>query len=140
MAFFDGRFSSITPIIFISSLSIFPPFLFFLVSLSFPPFLFPFLFSYHLSSSSFMLTLNRCFPIFMVLAWVYSVSMTVKSIVLEKELRLKETLKTMGVTNGVLWVTWFIDSFLMMAASTSLLTVIIMVSPNWLQVVNDQNG
>uniref|UniRef100_A0A8C8GWH8 P-type phospholipid transporter n=1 Tax=Oncorhynchus tshawytscha TaxID=74940 RepID=A0A8C8GWH8_ONCTS len=56
----------------------------------------------------FMLTLNRCFPIFM------------------KELRLKETLKTMGVTNGVLWVTWFIDSFLMMAASTSLLTVIIM--------------
>lgn len=76
----------------------------------------------------------------MVLAWVYSVSMTVKSIVLEKELRLKETLKTMGVTNGVLWVTWFIDSFLMMAASTSLLTVIIMVSPNWLQVVNDQNG
>lgn len=76
----------------------------------------------------------------MVLAWVYSVSMTVKSIVLEKELRLKETLKTMGVTNGVLWVTWFIDSFLMMAASTSLLTGIIMVSPNWLQVVNDQNG
>uniref|UniRef100_A0A4W5LU81 ATP binding cassette subfamily A member 4 n=1 Tax=Hucho hucho TaxID=62062 RepID=A0A4W5LU81_9TELE len=74
----------------------------------------------------FMLTLNRCFPIFMVLAWVYSVSMTVKSIVLEKELRLKETLKTMGVTNGVLWVTWFIDSFLMMAASTSLLTGIIM--------------
>uniref|UniRef100_A0AAZ3QCY2 Uncharacterized protein n=1 Tax=Oncorhynchus tshawytscha TaxID=74940 RepID=A0AAZ3QCY2_ONCTS len=60
----------------------------------------------------FMLTLN--------------LSMTVKSIVLEKELRLKETLKTMGVTNGVLWVTWFIDSFLMMAASTSLLTVIIM--------------
>uniref|UniRef100_A0A8K9UTD9 P-type phospholipid transporter n=1 Tax=Oncorhynchus mykiss TaxID=8022 RepID=A0A8K9UTD9_ONCMY len=41
----------------------------------------------------FMLTLNRCFPIFMVLAWIYSVSMTVKSIVLEKELRLKETLK-----------------------------------------------
>ncbi|XP_029935000.1 retinal-specific phospholipid-transporting ATPase ABCA4a isoform X2 [Myripristis murdjan] len=74
----------------------------------------------------FMLTLNRCFPIFMVLAWVYSVSMIVKSIVLEKELRLKETLKAMGVTNGVIWSTWFIDSFLMMAASTSLLTAIIM--------------
>uniref|UniRef100_A0AAY4D132 P-type phospholipid transporter n=1 Tax=Denticeps clupeoides TaxID=299321 RepID=A0AAY4D132_9TELE len=74
----------------------------------------------------FMLTLNRCFPIFMVLAWVYSVSMTVKSIVLEKELRLKETLKAMGVTNGVLWATWFFDSFLMMSASTVLLTGIIM--------------
>uniref|UniRef100_A0A8C1YWS8 P-type phospholipid transporter n=1 Tax=Cyprinus carpio TaxID=7962 RepID=A0A8C1YWS8_CYPCA len=75
----------------------------------------------------FMLTLNRCFPIFMVLAWVYSVSMTVKSIVLEKEMRLKETLKAMGVTNRVLWCTWFIDTFFMMASSTALLTLIIMV-------------
>ncbi|KAL4635920.1 retinal-specific ATP-binding cassette transporter-like [Arapaima gigas] len=75
----------------------------------------------------FMLTLNRCFPIFMVLAWVYSVSMTVKGIVLEKEMRLKETLKTMGVVSGVIWSTWFIDSFLMMSASTILLTSIIMV-------------
>ncbi|KAK5624032.1 hypothetical protein CRENBAI_019908 [Crenichthys baileyi] len=74
----------------------------------------------------FMLTLNRCFPIFMVLAWVYSVSMIVKSIVLEKELRLKETLKTIGVTNGVIWSTWFIDSFFMMGTSTALLTAIIM--------------
>uniref|UniRef100_A0A3Q2Z6G7 P-type phospholipid transporter n=1 Tax=Hippocampus comes TaxID=109280 RepID=A0A3Q2Z6G7_HIPCM len=74
----------------------------------------------------FMLTLNRCFPIFMVLAWVYSVSMIVKSIVLEKELRLKETLKVMGVSNSVIWSTWFIDSFLVMGTSTALLTVIIM--------------
>lgn len=74
-----------------------------------------------------MLTLNRCFPIFMVLAWVYSVSMIVKSIVLEKELRLKETLKATGVTNGVIWSTWFIDCFVMMGTSTALLTVIIMV-------------
>uniref|UniRef100_A0A672SH32 P-type phospholipid transporter n=1 Tax=Sinocyclocheilus grahami TaxID=75366 RepID=A0A672SH32_SINGR len=75
----------------------------------------------------FMLTLNRCFPIFMVLAWIYSVSMMVKSIVLEKEMRLKEMLKAMGVSNRVIWYTWFIDSFLMMAASTALLTAIIMV-------------
>ncbi|KAM9713003.1 retinal-specific phospholipid-transporting ATPase ABCA4a isoform 3-T3 [Menidia menidia] len=74
----------------------------------------------------FMLTLNRCFPIFMVLAWIYSVSMIVKSIVLEKELRLKETLKAKGVTNGVIWSTWFIDSFIMMGTSTALLTTIIM--------------
>ncbi|CAN9506482.1 unnamed protein product [Ophioblennius macclurei] len=74
----------------------------------------------------FMLTLNRCFPIFMVLAWVYSVSMIVKSIVLERELRLKETLKGMGVTNGVIWSTWFIDSFIMMGLSTALINIIIM--------------
>ncbi|KAM9790018.1 retinal-specific phospholipid-transporting ATPase ABCA4-like [Neosynchiropus ocellatus] len=74
----------------------------------------------------FMITLNRCFPMFMVLAWIYSVSMTVKSIVLEKELRLKETLKAMGVDNAVIWYTWFIDSLFIMTASTALLTFIIM--------------
>lgn len=80
-----------------------------------------------------MITLNRCFPLFMVLAWVYSVSMTVKSIVLEKELRLKETLKAMGVGNGVIWSTNFIDSFIMMMASTVLLTAIVMVRKPALQ-------
>ncbi|KAG7526745.1 retinal-specific ATP-binding cassette transporter-like isoform X1 [Solea senegalensis] len=74
----------------------------------------------------FMITLNRCFPMFMVLAWIYSVSMTVKSIVLEKELRLRETLKAMGVDGRAIWATWFIDSFIMMTASTALLTSIIM--------------
>ncbi|XP_038146750.1 retinal-specific phospholipid-transporting ATPase ABCA4-like isoform X2 [Cyprinodon tularosa] len=74
----------------------------------------------------FMITLNRCFPMFMVLAWIYSVSMTVKSIVLEKELRLKETLKAMGVDNAVIWYTWFIDSLILMTVSTALLTAIIM--------------
>uniref|UniRef100_A0A670Y3G6 ATP binding cassette subfamily A member 4 n=1 Tax=Pseudonaja textilis TaxID=8673 RepID=A0A670Y3G6_PSETE len=73
----------------------------------------------------FMITLTRAFPLFMVLAWIYSASMTVKSIVLEKETRLKEALKNRGVTNGVIWFTWFLDSFLMMTVSTFLLTALI---------------
>ncbi|XP_036624096.1 retinal-specific phospholipid-transporting ATPase ABCA4 [Trichosurus vulpecula] len=73
----------------------------------------------------FMITLNRCFPVFMVLAWIYSVSMMVKSIVLEKEMRLKETLKNRGVSNAVIWCTWFLDSFSVMAMSTFLLTAFI---------------
>ncbi|XP_037682529.1 retinal-specific phospholipid-transporting ATPase ABCA4 isoform X2 [Choloepus didactylus] len=75
---------------------------------------------------SFMIILNRCFPFFMVLAWIYSVSMTVKSIVLEKELRLKETLKNQGVSNIVIWCTWFLDSFSIMSMSIFLLTIFIM--------------
>ncbi|XP_060629951.2 retinal-specific phospholipid-transporting ATPase ABCA4 isoform X1 [Anolis sagrei] len=74
----------------------------------------------------FMVTLTRSFPIFMVLAWIYSISMMVKSIVLEKEMRLKEAMKNRGVTNGVIWFTWFLDSFIMMAVSTFLLTALIM--------------
>uniref|UniRef100_A0A8C6VCT3 P-type phospholipid transporter n=1 Tax=Naja naja TaxID=35670 RepID=A0A8C6VCT3_NAJNA len=73
----------------------------------------------------FMITLTRAFPLLMVLAWIYSASMTVKSIVLEKEMRLKEALKNRGVTNGVIWFTWFLDSFLVMTVSTFLLTALI---------------
>uniref|UniRef100_A0A8C5L437 P-type phospholipid transporter n=2 Tax=Jaculus jaculus TaxID=51337 RepID=A0A8C5L437_JACJA len=75
---------------------------------------------------SFMIILNRCFPVFMVLSWIYSVSMTVKGIVLEKELRLKETLKNQGVSNAVIWCTWFLDSFSIMSMSIFLLTIFIM--------------
>lgn len=64
----------------------------------------------------------------MVLAWIYSVSMTVKGIVLEKELRLKETLKNQGVSNAVIWCAWFLDSFSIMSMSIFLLTLFIMVS------------
>lgn len=74
-----------------------------------------------------MITLNRSFPIFMVLAWVYSVSMIVKSIVLEKEMHLKEAMKNRGVANGVIWCAWLLDSFVMMAMSTFLLTALLMV-------------
>ncbi|KAL7984894.1 hypothetical protein Chor_003464 [Crotalus horridus] len=76
----------------------------------------------------FMITLTRAFPILMVLAWIYSASMIVKNIVLEKEMRLKEALKNRGVTNGVIWFTWFLDSFLMMTVSTFLLTALITAS------------
>ncbi|XP_028919413.1 retinal-specific phospholipid-transporting ATPase ABCA4 [Ornithorhynchus anatinus] len=71
---------------------------------------------------AFMITLNRCFPIFTVLAWIYSASMIVKSIVLEKEMRLRETLKNRGVSGAAIWSAWFLDSFSIMATSTLLLT------------------
>ncbi|KAK1794864.1 hypothetical protein P4O66_010062 [Electrophorus voltai] len=73
------------------------------------------------------LTPSCCFPIFLVLAWVDSIAMTVMSIVLQKDMSLTETLKATGVTSKVLWCAWFSNSALMLNASTILLTAIIMV-------------
>ena len=42
---------------------------------------------------SFIVGLGNSMPLFMTLAWVYSIAMIVKSIVHEKELRLKEVMK-----------------------------------------------
>ena len=65
---------------------------------------------------------------FMVLAWIYSVAMIVKSVVYEKELRLKEVMKMMGLGNSVHWTAWFITAFSMMFATIILLVIILKVS------------
>ena len=67
-------------------------------------------------------------PMFMTLAWIYTVSMVVKGIVYEKEQRLKEVMKVMGLSNGIHWVAWFITSAIMMMLSTLMLVTILRVS------------
>lgn len=73
----------------------------------------------------FIVTIAESFPMFMVLSWVYSFAMLIKSIVREKELRLKEVMRVMGLGSGVLWLSWFIDAFGFMLISSVLLTCIL---------------
>uniref|UniRef100_A0A8C9T650 P-type phospholipid transporter n=1 Tax=Scleropages formosus TaxID=113540 RepID=A0A8C9T650_SCLFO len=71
----------------------------------------------------FLRVLNRSLPLFMTLAWIYSVAMIIKGVVYEKEARLKETMRIMGLGTGTLWTSWFISSFVPFLIS--LVTVII---------------
>nr|CAD7425504.1 unnamed protein product [Timema monikensis] len=73
----------------------------------------------------FVMAISRTFPMFMTLSWVYSCSMIIKSIVYEKERRLKEIMRVMGLGNGIHWVGWFLDSLLPMIFTISLLTLIL---------------
>lgn len=73
---------------------------------------------------NFLLILDGMLPLLMTLAWVFSVAMIIKSIVFEKERRLKEVMKVMGLENGVHWLAWFIDSIIMMTLSSILLVMI----------------
>ncbi|XP_078319655.1 phospholipid-transporting ATPase ABCA1-like isoform X1 [Crassostrea virginica] len=73
----------------------------------------------------FIYAISRSLPLFLVLAWVLSVAMICKSIVYEKENRLKEVMKIMGLGNGVHWVAWFINAFVMMFITIIILTIII---------------
>ncbi|KAK7490493.1 hypothetical protein BaRGS_00018279 [Batillaria attramentaria] len=74
---------------------------------------------------SFASMISTNLPMFMVIAWIYSVAMIVKSIVYEKEQRLKEVMKIMGLGNGVHWVAWFINAFVLMLLSVILLCVML---------------
>ena len=65
----------------------------------------------------FSMAISRTMPLFMTLAWIFSVAMIVKGIVYEKEQRLKEFMKVMGLSNAVHWIAWFITSFVTMIVS-----------------------
>uniref|UniRef100_A0A8D3BI61 P-type phospholipid transporter n=1 Tax=Scophthalmus maximus TaxID=52904 RepID=A0A8D3BI61_SCOMX len=69
----------------------------------------------------FLRVLNRSLPLFMTLAWIYSVAMIIKGVVYEKEARLKETMRIMGLGTGTLWLSWFISSVVPFLASAALL-------------------
>ncbi|ROL48223.1 ATP-binding cassette sub-family A member 1 [Anabarilius grahami] len=69
----------------------------------------------------FIRVLNRSLPLFMTLAWIYSVAMIIKGVVYEKEARLKETMRIMGLSSGMLWLSWFVSSYLPFLFSAGLL-------------------
>lgn len=76
----------------------------------------------------FLRVMSRSMPLFMTLAWIYSVAVIIKGIVYEKEARLKETMRIMGLDNGILWFSWFISSLIPLLVSAGLLVVILKVS------------
>ncbi|XP_010886102.3 phospholipid-transporting ATPase ABCA1 isoform X2 [Esox lucius] len=73
----------------------------------------------------FLRSLARSLPLYMTLAWIYSVAMIVKGIVVEKEARLKETVRMMGLRSAAYWLSWVVSSVLPLAVSALLLTLIL---------------
>lgn len=61
----------------------------------------------------------------MTLAWIYSVAMIIKGVVYEKEARLKETMRIMGLGTGTLWLSWFISSIIPFLVSAGLLIALL---------------
>lgn len=71
--------------------------------------------------------MSRSMPLFMTLAWMYSVAIIIKGVVYEKEARLKETMRIMGLNNGTLWLSWFISSLIPLLISAGLLVMLLKV-------------
>ncbi|XP_043113282.1 phospholipid-transporting ATPase ABCA1b [Puntigrus tetrazona] len=73
----------------------------------------------------FLRIMSRSMPLFMTLAWMYSVAIIIKGVVYEKEARLKETMRIMGLDNGILWFSWFISSLFPLLISAGLLVLLL---------------
>lgn len=65
---------------------------------------------------------------FLVLAFMEAVCMTIKSLVLEKELRLKEVLRAVGIQNSALWSAKFIECIVLLTIPCVLISVMVKVS------------
>lgn len=76
----------------------------------------------------FLRSLARSFPLYLTLAWIYSVAMILKSIVAEKEARLKETVRIMGLNGAIYWLSWAVSGGLPLAVSSLLLSFILKVT------------
>lgn len=73
----------------------------------------------------FLFMIEHVMPLCMAISWVYSVAMLVQSVVYEKEKRLKEVMKTMGLNSAVHWLAWFISSFVQMTITAAVLTALL---------------
>lgn len=67
---------------------------------------------------------------FLVLAFMYTVCMTIKGLVLEKELRLKEVLRAVGIQNIALWSARFTENIVLLTIPCGLISILVKVSRN----------
>ncbi|XP_070128404.1 phospholipid-transporting ATPase ABCA7 isoform X1 [Equus caballus] len=74
---------------------------------------------------AFLRVLSRSLPLFLTLAWIYSVALTVKAVVREKETRLRYTMRAMGLSGAVLWLGWFLSCLGPFLLSTALLLLVL---------------
>ncbi|KAG8519196.1 LOW QUALITY PROTEIN: Phospholipid-transporting ATPase ABCA7, partial [Galemys pyrenaicus] len=74
---------------------------------------------------TFLRVLSRSLPLFLTLAWIYSVALTVKAVVREKETRLREMMRAMGLSRAVLWLGWFLSCLAPFLLSTVLLVLVL---------------
>ncbi|XP_067909210.1 ATP-binding cassette sub-family A member 13-like [Heterodontus francisci] len=88
------------------------------------------------TSDQFLNNTGFFFPLLMMLAWLISVASMVRKLVFEKELRLEEYTKMLGVKPMVHFLVWFLDTFLALVVSSAFITIILKAS----QILPNSNG
>ncbi|ESO85211.1 hypothetical protein LOTGIDRAFT_221435 [Lottia gigantea] len=74
----------------------------------------------------FILQVN--FPLLLCLSFMLNVVITTKTLILEKEKKLKESMKLMGLNNTAYWTSWFITVLIYLTVAMALYTILLGVS------------
>lgn len=67
---------------------------------------------------------------FVILSWMIPSALLVKNIVYEKEMRLKEMMRIMGLSDSIHWVAWSVQSFMLNFVSIFLISILLKVKYN----------
>ncbi|KAM9392247.1 phospholipid-transporting ATPase ABCA3 [Pholidichthys leucotaenia] len=80
----------------------------------------------------FILAIQNQLPLMLVLSFTYTALNIVRAVVQEKERKLKEYMRMMGLSNWLHWSAWFLMFFLFLSISVFFVTLLlcIRVSPN----------
>ncbi|XP_071785236.1 phospholipid-transporting ATPase ABCA3-like isoform X1 [Asterias amurensis] len=78
-------------------------------------------------SDSFLLSLEFLMPFLICLSFIYSAGTVVRELVLEKEKRLKESMKMMGLANWLHWLAWYIKNLVFLIIPVLLITIMLKV-------------
>ncbi|XP_073229976.1 phospholipid-transporting ATPase ABCA3-like [Porites lutea] len=73
----------------------------------------------------FIQTVQGLLPLLMTLAFMYSAVMVIKELVHEKQNRLKESMKMMGLANWIHWTAWFTKNLLFLLISIIIVTALL---------------
>ena len=69
------------------------------------------------NDDNFVGVIQALFPLIIILSFVFTVILTAKAIVHEKETGIKEAMKLMGMKSWIYWLSWYIKTFLLLLPS-----------------------
>ncbi|EDV28384.1 uncharacterized protein TRIADDRAFT_49936 [Trichoplax adhaerens] len=70
----------------------------------------------------FIYIIQNVFPLLLMMSMVVTALSIVKSVVFEKERKLKESMKIMGLSNWLHWLSWFVQYFVFFLISMGIIT------------------
>eukprot|EP00929_Paragymnodinium_shiwhaense_P054602 TRINITY_DN27376_c0_g1_i2.p1 TRINITY_DN27376_c0_g1~~TRINITY_DN27376_c0_g1_i2.p1 ORF type:complete len:2594 (+),score=702.70 TRINITY_DN27376_c0_g1_i2:151-7932(+) len=73
----------------------------------------------------FIRVIQHTLPMFMILGWIYAVSLLVRNMVYEKQERLREVMRIQGLKTWVYWASWMTSAMLQMTVLVSIMTAVI---------------
>ena len=69
------------------------------------------------NDDKFVVIIAALFPFIIIISFVFTVILTAKAIVYEKETGIKEAMKLMGMKSWIYWLSWYIKTFVLLLPS-----------------------